>query len=408
MKRRNNRGIVLMTAIVVAFIMSLWVVAALYRNSFMSSGVLYSYHKSESLFLAKTATSRALYYLNGDAGWLGRHSDKTSGDTSTEGAVCWAETTSDGIVLKCEARVGAQTTTLSVPLKTLSSNDTHLYSITPSSDGGPDLIAWKTSDGEAWNTLPLIPGSSSIAAVTGAGNGDVFTVATGADGTSAVWRYRAGRGWVKMPDLPSGVSLTAISVGDSARLVGLGSNNTLQVLNLNAALDWTTVPAPAGVTMQDSAMAMNDSSKAFVTGIGGSALGASIHRYDFDGASWTEYPSPVAAHFDPGSGQLAGESGPVPNFAGGIAAGPNGNVYAASNPPGEPSAIYEFQESSGEWRVFPPVPNYHWGGTGDIDVDSFATNLKDLNVDDDGILWIQWQSPTDTTYSTMMIDPNGA
>jgi hypothetical protein len=394
-----------MTALVVAFIMTLWVVAALYRNSFITSSVLYSYHKSEAHYLAKRAVSRSLYFLNSDGSWLSRHGSRDSADRLTAGAICWAENNGSGFVLKCEAKVGPQTARLTVPLKVLDNNDTHVYSVAPSGNG-PDAIAWTTEETAGWRALPPIPGSVEILEVTGAANGDVFAVASSSEAKSTLWRYRTGRGWVKMPDLPSNVKLTSLSVAESSRLVGLADNNTLQALKLVDGLQWSEVPAPRGLTMTDATVAVTDATRAYATATDG--RDSSLHRFDFATSKWTTLSSPVAVHFDPGSGQIASEGGDVSDYSGGIAVASNGHVFAASNPAGEPSVIYELETGSGDWRVLPPVPAYEWDAAGDgVSAVKYAENLRDLNVDDDGVLWVQWQSPTDNSYSTLSIDPRG-
>lgn len=407
MKIKKSQGIVLVTALVVAFIMALWVTAALYRNSFMTSGVLYSHRKSESYFLAKRAVSRSLHFLNSDGGWATRHNSKASADDLTEGALCWVESSASGMLLKCDATVGSQATSLVVPIKTLDSGDTHLYSITPSVGAGPDVIAWKTAESAVWDTLPPIPGTASILSTTGTGNGEVYSVATAPTGETFLWRYRSGRGWIKMPELPAGVTISSVKVGNSTRLVAMDNQNSLQTLNLNSTLQWEEIPAPDGVILTDATLPVTESEHIYVAGL--STSGASIHHYDVDLGSWVELPAPEAAHISQANGEILDQSGPVPNFEGGVAVDPEGNVYAASNPPGEPSVIYKYAtdgvgSDNGEWRVLPPVPNYRWDDSGSIAVDAFAENLLDLNADDEGNLWMQWQSPVDATFSTILVE----
>ncbi|MCA9779515.1 MAG: hypothetical protein KC800_22460 [Candidatus Eremiobacteraeota bacterium] len=408
MKRNQKRGIVLMTAVVIAFVLLLWAVAALYRASFQTSSVMFSHRKSESYYLAKRAISRSIYFLNNDAAWVAEHTDRDSADTYTEGALCWVETVNDQMVLQCEAAVGSQTTALSVPLASNSRTDTHIYSISPSLGGGPDVISWTTENTENWKSLPPIPNSDEILSVVGTDLGDVFAIAKSGS-TTILWRYREGRGWVQMPDLPTGVSISELSVGRSERLVAIGSDNTVLMLPISNSLNWDQISPPTGATLQHLTLPVTSSERAYSVSETGS--GPAIHQYDFNAGNWTQLSVPTAAHFDPSSGALVSQSGTAPNFEGGIAVDDEGHVFVASNPTGEPSVIYEFQavapgSTAGTWRTLPPVPAFQWSADNStIGANQFSSQLQDLSVDDEGLLWVQWQDPGSDRFSTIQIDP---
>ena len=401
-----------MTSLIIAFVMSLWVIAALYRNSFMSSAVVFAYQKTEAHYQAKAGISRALDEINGTNGalWISSHTSESTGSTDPDsGAIRWAETSGGGMVLKSKAGNGSQSKTLTVPLKTLDNHDTHLYSITPSASGGPDLIAWKTTNGANWQTLPAIPGMTSINSIAGSGNGDVFTVASGTDGATLLWRYRVGRGWSPMPKPPTDVSISSLAVGASSKLITLGvdtsGNKTLQHMDLNESLEWKEAPAlPSGHDMTQVTISTNASDEAYVASVENSE--AHIHRFDFATDSWTEIASaPEEAHFD-AAGLYHPNGDLVENFDGGIGVDPNGHIYAASNSGSEPSAIYRLENASPRtWRIVPPITTPSWDNDGNIIPSTgYATILKDLKVDDDGVVWVQWQSPVDDNFGTMHVD----
>ena len=408
MRSSRKRGIVLITAVVISFVLLLWAVAALYRASFQTSSVMFSHRKSESYFLAKRAINRSIYFLNNDAAWSGQHNSRSNADDYTDGALCWVETVDGQLVLQCEAAVGAQTTELSVPLASNSRTDTHIYSISPSLGGGPDVISWTTENTENWKSLPPIPGADEIVSVVGTDLGDVFAISqTGS--TTLLWRYREGRGWVQMPDLPGGVSISELSVARSARLIVLGSDNSILTLPIDSSLSWEQISAPGGATLRHVTLPVTSPERAY--SVSDTASGPAIHQYEFGAGNWTQLSVPTAAHFDPSSGALTSQSGPVPNFEGGIAVDEEGHVFVASNPSGEPSVIYEFRadapgSTTGTWRVLPPVPAFQWSADeSTIGANQFSSQLKDLSVDDEGLLWVQWQDPGSENFSTIQIDP---
>lgn len=408
MRSSGKRGIVLITAVVISFILLLWAVAALYRASFQNSSVMFSHRKSESYYLAKRAINRSIYFLNNNSAWAGLHNSRDNADSYTEGALCWVETLDGQLVLQCEAAVGKQTTELSVPLASNSRTDTHIYSISPSLGGGPDVISWTTENTENWKSLPPIPGAEEIVSVVGTDLGDVFAISkTGS--TTLLWRYREGRGWVQMPDLPSGVSISELSVARSERLIALGSDNTILSLPIANSLSWEQVSAPGGATLQHVTLPVTSPDRAY--SVSDTASGPAIHQYEFGASNWTQLSVPTAAHFDPSSGALTSQSGPVPNLEGGIAVDEEGHVFVASNPTSEPSVIYEFRadapgSTTGTWRVLPPVPAFQWSADqSTIGASQFSYQLQDLSVDDEGLLWVQWQDPGSENFSTIQIDP---
>lgn len=410
MRKERERGIVLITAVVISFILLLWAVAALYRASFQTSSVMFSHRKSESYYLAKRAVSRSLFFLNGSSTWVTDHNSRDSADDFTDGALCWVETVNSQLVLKCEASVGSQLTELSIPLTTNSRTDTHVYSVSPSVAGGPDVISWTTENTADWKTLPPIPNATEIESVVGTDVGDVYAIAK--DGSNTIlWRYREGKGWVQMPDLPSGVSISQLSVGRSERLIALGTDGTgtsLMMLPIDSGLSWDQIAPPPSATLERVTMPTTSSDRAYaVTDLSGPG----IHQYDFSSGSWTSLPLPTAAHFDSSSGGLINQIGDVPNLSGGIAVNEEGDVFVASNPGTEPSVIYEFEvpsagSTSGNWRVLPPVPAFVWISDTDFDgEDVYSTNLKDLAVDDEGMVWVQQQNPITNDFATIQIDP---
>lgn len=406
--RHRQRGIVLFISLIIALLMMVWAVAATHRANFQSNATLFSYRKSEAYYLAKTALSRGLNSLNTNPGWLATHSGRSNADTSTPDTAVWAEVSGAQVVLRCEATVETQTTMLSVPVKKLEASDTHIYSIAPSLNGGPDLIAWTTELHDRWETLPPIPGPPRIISCASTPNTDVYALAQASDGKTTLWRYRSGQGWMQMPDTPSGVTLSAVSAGGDKRVVCQGtSNNSLMILPLDSSLVWDTVPAPTGTSLSDVAADPTGRDYVHVTGITGAT--ESIYVYDLGADSWRQLPQPPPVSYDPVDGTSLPPSGPVPNLSGGLAVDSGGRVFVASNPPGEASVVYRFDttspgSTSGSWTALPPVPAFQWQGGSLSNPTGFATNLSHLQADDAGSLWVQWSDPASNAYSTIQLE----
>ncbi len=404
MVRRRRTGMVLFIALVVAMIMMLWAIAATARANFQSGAVKFSYRKSECYYLAKTAINRSLAQVNTNPAWLTAHNGRSNADaTTTPGAECWAEVTNGQMMLRSEARIGAQSAHLDVPLLRLDESDTQVLSITPALSGGPDLIAWTSKSTSGWHPLPPIPGQNKIIATAGAPNLDVFALTQGPT-NNILWRYRTGQGWRQMPDTPAGVSLTSLSVGGDIRLVGRGSDNTLMVLPLGTSLNWTQVPAPTGTTLTNVAAHPSGEDFAYVTAFDGSLEGVQI--CDLTTSRWSALPTPTPAHYDPITGAALAGGGPL-NFTGGLAVDQSGDVFVASNQTGEASVIYKFDvaasgSTTGSWSALPPVPALSYQ---DQNPPTFSTDLRNLSADDDGYLWVQRNDPNSSKFSIIGVQP---
>lgn len=404
---RRARGMILLSSLVVAFIMMLWVVAALQRSTQQAHAVRFSHRKSEAYYLAKTGVSRALYVLNRNSSWPGSHSSKASADvTIVDNTKCWVETVDAKMVLKCEATVGAQTHLLSVPLTEIDQSDTQVYSVSPAIGGGRDQIAHTSVNTDSWQSLPPIPGGNSVVSVAGADNGDVFAVAVVEGDGQTLWRYRAGRGWIRMPDTPNNVAINSLTVSGSERLVAKGANNSVLILGLQSSLQWEQHSAPSGTDLEVVSIPVTRSERIYATGRTGGE--PSLWEFDLGQGQWTQIPNPVAAHFNPYNGRVMSVEGEVPNFDGGVGADGAGNVYVASNPPGEPAVIYQKPAGSASWELFPAVPAYNWGGDESVSADTLAYKLQDLKVDDLGVVWVQWQDPNSNAFGTLRIDPTSS
>ncbi len=405
MVRNRRTGMILFIALVVAMIMMLWAIAATARANFQSGAVKFSYRKSECHYLAKTAINRSLALINTNPAWLTAHNGRNKADTTTTpGAECWAEVANGQTMLRSEARIGAQSAHLDVPLLRLDESDTQILSITPALSGGPDLIAWTSKSTSGWHPLPPIPGQSKILATAGAPNLDVFALTQGPT-SNILWRYRTGQGWRQMPDTPSGVSLTSLSVGGDIRLVGRGSDNTLMVLPLGTSLNWTQVPAPAGTTLTNVAAHPTGQDFAYVTASDGGQEGVQI--CNLTTSRWSALPAPVSAHYDPLTGAAITGGGAPPSFTGGLAVDNSGDLFVASNQPGEASVIYRFDvvtpgSTTGSWSALPPVPALSYQNQSPP---TFATDLRNLTVDDDGYLWVQRNDPTSSSFSIIGVQP---
>lgn len=406
---KKNRGVLLVSSIVVALVMMMWVVAALISTRSQTSNVLQSHRKSKSYFLAKTGVSASLYRINSDATWTGTHNSKANGSTEIAGTTCWVETSGSQLVLRCEATVDGQVSSLTVPLLETEDRDTEVLSVTTSADGH-DVIAKNSVSVVGWEALPPLPGLPDIFSATGADNGDIYAVAENPEGGSLLWRYRPGRSWLQLPQLPTGVSISTVSIAKDDRLIARGSDNSLQVLPLDGNLDWQSYAPPPGTTNLEQVVFSSVNPKlAYATTEGGDPSTRELWRYEFPDdysetlapGQWTSIPAPpAAAHFD--SSGNATFNGAVPNFDGGVGTGPNGEVIVASNPPGEPSVLYKYTAADG-WSVFPAVKFYQNGVTTDPPL---VTSIKDLKVDEDGFIWMQAQATGTDTYSNLRINPD--
>ncbi len=403
MLKRQKRGIMLVSAIVISLVMMMWVVAAIYQTKHQSNLLLQSHQKSKAYYLAKTAASYSLFYINADPGWPAAHSSRDAAWTGIADARCWVSSGDSGPTLLCEAKVEGQTHTLRSPRLQVDNKGTKLLSVTTTVDGH-SAIAQNSLLADGWDSLPPIPGMPRVRSATGADNGDIYAVTDRSGKGSLLWRYRPGRGWAELPDLPSGTNIQEVSIAKSERLVARGSDDVLVVLPLDSDLKWQSYKAPEGTKLDRVSIPCGNSSAAFASASNGS--GPTVLKFTFSksGGDWQELSAPpVAVRYNPTNGEpLTPFSGNVTNFDGGIGANDQGDVYVASNIPDEPSVIYK-RKSDGEWQAFPAIQFHQWKGE-DIDFEGFATVVKDLRVDDQGDVWVQAQAPDSTTFSNLRLD----
>lgn len=409
MKRRT--GAILFSALVIALIMMMWAVAAVYRANFQSHAALFSYQKSEVYYLAKRGISRSVYLMNNDPHWISSHQGKANADESTPDTRCWLEDMGgDRWVLRCEARVGTQLTTLSVPMLTEEDESSQFYSVAPDTGGGPDTVGVSSVRDGNWNSLPPIPGHPQVLSIAPTPNGDCYAI--GSDGSQTrLWRYRKGQGWMQMPDVPGGVAISGLSAGGDAWLVCKGGDNSLMMLNLgntpSTEMAWTRVDAPSGTTLTQVAAAKNGDPRAFAS----ASSSGNPKLYQHDSGGWKTLPTPLSYEFDPTTGvpRLSSLLAP-PNYDGGLASDTDGKLYVASNPPGSASVVQQFLPdapgaSTGTWKPLAPVMAIEWTGADTTaNPTGYISNLSNLEVDPDGQLWAQWNSSPDN-YSVVRIDP---
>lgn len=414
--KRSRRGIILFTALVIAGIMMAWAIAATHRANFTTGAAGFSYRKSEVYYLAKTAMSRGLNNLNSSASWASAHSSRGSADSSTQGTLCWVEPGGrpDSLMLRCEAKIGSHVETLSVPVLRQEGTDTQIYSIAPAYGGGPDLIAWSTVSADVWETLPPIPGADKILSVCSTPNGDLYAIGKSPTST-ALWRYRTGQGWIQMPDTPPGVTISMLSAGGDKEIVCLASDNTLLTLTLpsdsSSQMEWGALSPPAGTTLTNVAAHPAGEPFAYASATDPTGKPVLLQYVDSTG-SWVQLPPPTPTVYNAATGaSTASSAGSVPNYAGGVAVTRDGKIYAASNPAGSASVVYEFQPSAagsnvGTWRTLPAVPALEWQPDNSVaSPNGFASDLKHLRSDDEGKLWAQSTNPVTGKYSVIQIDP---
>jgi hypothetical protein len=395
MNRISQKGFILYTAIVIAFLTMMWAVAAIYRVNHQTGATVHSHRKSEVYYLAKQAASRALFKINSVPDWVTSHSSSASADTSTPGTKAWIEDDGSQKVLFAEAKVASETRTLKVPIRDISEPSTKLFSLSPS-ENGPDLISWATTLAGDWKGLPPIPGASVILSTAVTSDGDVYA-AVGDQPTGVLWRYRTGQGWTQMPDLPTGVQVTELSCSGNARLVGKGSDNTLLRLPLGSSagvtMSWEAVPAPGGANLQHVEIDPKGADKTVATA---SASGSpQVHVYD--GNNWIQHAVPTG----------------TTNLDGGLTIDANGNIYVAenSNSSGTAATIYKLDStasglSPSDWEALPPVPAIEWVGSTALNPTGTIEQIARIEADPkDGSLWVQWDDPNGTNKHNMVNFP---
>lgn len=392
MSRRGRRGTIILLALAVTFILMMWAVAAVQRANFVSGAVLFSYRKSEACYLAKRALSRSLYLMNKSSGWGAAHNSEANADDSTEGALCWLEPGSTGTTrnLRCKATVEGHVESVTVPILRQTPSSLHIYTVAPSL-GGPDMLAWCSQTAPGWESLPAIPGATKVLSVAATPKGDICTIVENPDGSTVLWRYRLGRGWQQMPDAPAGVKLSHLSAGGGDQLVCLGSNNAVMVLKTEP-MGWNDVGAPTGRTLTNVAAHPVDAQYSYATVASGSGE-AGVAQVNLQTGEWLPFPAP-----GPPNGL---------DLSGGITADKSGNVYVGENPAMGASIVHAYHppapgDTTGSWTALPPVPALEWQGdiataTGD------ASGIKNLKADNEGKLWVQWQSPTTGKVSVISL-----
>jgi len=382
---RRSRGTIILLALAVTFILMMWAVAAVHRANFVTGAVLFSYRKSEACFLAKRALSRSLFLLNRSPAWAAAHNSRaTADDGTTEGTLCWVEAGATANIrnLRCEATVEGHVESVTVPVQHQTPSSLHIYTVAPSLSGGPDMLAWCSQTAPGWESLPAIPGIEKVLSVCVTSRGDICTIVENPDGSTVLWRYRLGRGWQQMPDAPSGVKLSHLSVGGGDQLICQGSNNSVMMLKTDP-MGWSEVPGPSGRTLTNVAAHPANAKYSYATVASGSGE-AGVSQVNLETGEWSHFPAP-----GPPSGL---------NLSGGLTADKNGNVYVGENPAMGSSIVHAYRppapgDTTGTWTALPPIPALEWQGdiataTGD------ASGITNLKADNEGKLWVQWKSPS--------------
>lgn len=382
--RRASRGTIILLALAVTFILMMWAVAAVYRANFVSGAVLFSYRKSEASYLAKRALSRSLYLLNKSSAWATAHNSKATADNSTPGTLCWLEPGSSATTrnLRCEAIVEGHVEMRTVPIQRQTPSSLHIFTVAPSLAGGPDMLAWCSQTAPGWESLPAIPGAEKVLSVAATPKGDICCIVENPDGETVLWRYRLGRGWQQMPDAPEGVKLSHLTAGGGDSLVCLGSNNAAMVLKTDP-MGWTEVPAPSGKTLTNLAAHPTDSQYGYATVATGTGT-AGVSQVNLSTGQWADFPAP-----GPPSGL---------DLSGGVTADKSGNVYVGENPAAGPAIVHAYRppapgDVTGTWTSLPTIPALEWQG-GVATSTGEASGIKNLKADNEGKLWVQWESPT--------------
>lgn len=383
-----------MTALLTVTILTAWVIAATSLVNQQARFLSHADLKSKARCQARTGMSRALARVNEDPDWFTAHQGEAQADTRlTEGSRAWLESAEqpDTYRLRSQARVNGQLEMLTAVLYRRPETDTRFFSLS-TTESGQDYIAWSTANNNSWATLPPISGVRQMTAVTYTASGDVYALASPA----GLWRFREGRGWLRMPDPPGGVTLKGLVAGGDQRVVSVGSDGKLMSLEFNPSLNWKALDPPAGLKVDQATVAQTGDPFGYVT-VSSSSEPARLMRVDLTNGQMQAVEGPQARLVGVRSGQPAAASGGPDDFSGGLSLGPRGELYVGSNMAGGASTISRYTPdpagNGGSWQTYAPIPRISWqdADSTSLEVNSgYVDNINHLQADDQGRVWVQW------------------
>lgn len=415
------------------------------------------YLRNQAIFAARAGVNLGLKHMVETAGWETTHaSEAEAEETTVEGAELkiWASASPQPNVmfLHCVATFNGITERVTATVARGSDIQGTVFAEV-SRDGIDSLFF--TTPGAPWTIVPPAPykyyvhdnvtdtinlvstGSfaSNLGFVCPDDNNNLYAVMR-RDGSDAVYRYAPDGTWtvlpavisayydgsgnlITRPDKVAGDLRDLTSDGQKRLVVRLNRDNIDTIYTLDVAaweadptVTWSTIkPAPkryyndAGVLIDGSGFSHNlrnlsldpNGTLYAVQGIDGRP--DTMFSYDFASAQWSLLPPPPRVRYRT-DGTVQVETGSYPgNFAGGMAAGPEGEVFVCYDPDDRASTIYKFSPSGpadasgvvpGQWTWLSPPPRRYNTSAGVVEQGGFCGNLRYLNVDRDGNVYVRW------------------
>ncbi|MEW6279107.1 MAG: hypothetical protein AB1758_10815 [Candidatus Eremiobacterota bacterium] len=454
-----RRGVAILTAMfVVVMLFSLIIAITAQTNSntlFLRRG----HQESQAYFSAKAGVNLALKSLNDDPTWETAHGSRDTAQRMESPPATmdvWVEPSAQPnlVYLHCVARVdGLQDHVTAAILKGSDIRGTVYAEV---NRDGIDSLLYTTLNSPTWTPVPPAPNqfyrhdaatdtiqlvqaggfASNLGYVCPDDQGNLYVVMR-RDGSDAVFKfdpdtttwsalppvisqYWNGAGQlIVRPDKVAGDLRDLTSNGSDRLMVRLNRDNidTIYSFDLGA---WAADPNTAWIPLQPAPKRYYNDSGTLINADGFSpnlrhmsmdregnlyavqgfdSRPDTIYQYALETASWNVLPPPPRVLIRSSDGEIRVSTDAYPgNFRSGVAAGPDGEVYAGYDPDNRATTIYKFSPSGpakvgvvpGQWTWLSPPPRRYHSGTAIVDQGGFAGNLRYLSVDVDGNLYAQW------------------
>lgn len=416
------------------------------------------YIKSQSVFAGRAGVNLGLKYMVENLGWETLHdTEEKAQKLDQDGAhlEIWATPSGQPNVFFLHCRATFQNVSETVTATVTRGSDIQgtVFAEVSRDDGKIDSLFYTTPSAPKWTIVPPAPYkyytftagaiqlneppsqfASNLGFVCPDDDNNLY-VTMRRDGSDAVYRYKPDGTWEVLPPVISQyydsagnlITRTDKLAGDLQDLTSDGVNrlvvrlnrdniDTIYTFDPNAwesdpTTQWGTIkPAPnkhyndAGVLITGGGKSPN---LRFLSMEPGGTLYAvqavdddpdTMFRYDFNTDTWSVLPPPPRVLFKK-DGTVVVQPNKYPhNFKGGMAAGPDGEVYVCYDPDDYASTIYKFSPSGppvngvvpGQWTWLPPPPKRVNGANGVVVQSGFCSNLRFLKVDKDGNLYARW------------------
>ena len=458
----KRRGVAIMTAMFLVIIVYSLIIGISSQTAQDTLFLRQGYLKSQSVFAARAGVNLGLKHMVETAGWETSHdSESKAEEMDVEGAhlkIWTGPTTQPNVLyLYCQATYRDVTETVTATVARGTDIQGTVFAEV-SRDHGLDSLFFSTPNSPTWTIVPPAPlryyihtaATDTIDLLTIAGEyapnlgfvcpddeGNLYVAMRRGNGKSdAVYRYKKDGTWEVLPPVISaywngaGVLTTRSDkvAGDLRDLTSDGKNrlvvrlerdniDTLYTLDIDKwetdpTTAWTAIkPAPNKYYKDDGVLRTGPGYSPNLRGLsmepGGTLYAVqgndndpdAMFRYDFNDQTWSVLPPPPRVLYKKDGTVLVQPSLYPHNFKGGMAAGPDGEVYACYDPDNYASTIYKFSPSGapdssgivpGQWTWLAPPPKKVNTSTGVVTQKGFCSNLRYLKVDKDGNLYARW------------------